>query len=215
MSVGVHVKKRRAKPTQLAQLIDKALAAETLEEIADHVNLQGTTILRKLLSLNRLPKEIQDQVHWGTSDIGISFSVAAEIARFEHESDVRLLFQKAIEHQLSRSEVQAIVQRTCREGCSAEDALAEILMLRPAIEQQYLFMGLLDVNVTDDIARRNIRRNLAELVGPENILSVRCREGRFSILLKGAGANSQQALEHFGSGKLQSFVNSIASASAN
>ena len=210
MSVGVHVKRRRANPMRLAKLIEKALTTESLEEIAEHVSLNGTTILRKLLSLSRLPREVQDRIHWGTSDVGISFSVAAEIARYGSESDKLLLSQTAIEHQLSKAEVQAIVQRASREGCSVGEATAEILRLRPEVDRQYLYMGLLDTNVADDTAKRNIRRNLANLVGPENVLSVRCGSGRFSFVLNDAGANSEQALKHLESRTLQSYINGIA-----
>ena len=209
MSVGIHVKRRRASPMRLAKLIEKALTTESLEEIAEHVNLNGTTILRKLCSLNHLPPEVQDRVHWGTSDIGISFSVAAEIARYGSESDKLLLSQTAIEHQLSKSEVQAIVQRAGRESCSVGEATTEILRLRPKVDRQYLFMGLLNTEVADDVAKRNIRRKLAKLVGPENVLSVRCGGGRFSFVLNDAGANSEQALKHLDSHQLQSYINGI------
>ena len=210
MSVGVHVKRRRAKPMRLARLIDKALAADSLDEIADHVNLRGPTILRKLHSLKELPEEIQNLVDWGTSDAGISFSVAAEIARVGSESERRHLAHLALEHNLRKEEVQAIVQRASREGCRVADAIEEILKLRPEVEQQYLYMGILEVSVPDDVARRNIRRKLARLVGAENILAVRCGEGRFSIVLNSAGAESDHARQHLNSSRLQPFVNEIA-----
>ena len=210
MSVGVHVKNRRAKPMRVAQLIDKALTQESIDQIADHVNLRGTTILRKFRSLNDLPPEVQDLIDWGRSDIGISFSVAAEIARFGTESDRRQLAHMAIEHRLTRSEVQAIVQRGSREECSIREAVDQILRLRPEIEQHFLFIGLLDGNVPDDTARRNIRRNLAKFVGGENILAVRCRRGRFSVVLNAAGANSDRVRDDLASDRLQSFINSIA-----
>lgn len=210
MSVGVHAKRRRAKPMQLARLIEKALVTDSLDEIADHVNLRGPTILRKLRSLKDLPEEVQNLVDWGTSNAGISFSVAAEIARFGNESERCHLAQLALEHHLRKEEVQAIVQRASREGCSVADAAEEILKLRPDVEQQFLYMGLLDGRVPDDVARRNIRRNLAKLVGAENVLAVRCGEGRFSVVLNSAGAESKSARQHLSSGKLQSFINEIA-----
>lgn len=210
MSVGVHVKKRRAKPIQLAQLIDKALATDSLDQIADHVNLRDTTMLRKLRSLKDLPGEVQNLVDWGVSDAGISFSVAAEIARLENESAKSQLAQIALEHNLRKDDVQAIVQRASREGCSVADAAEEILKLRPEVEQQYLYVGLLEVPVPDDAARRSIRRNLAKLVGAENILAVRCGDGRFSIVLNSAGALSEHARQHLSPGRLQPFVNEIA-----
>lgn len=210
MSVGVHVKRRRAKPMQAAKLVKKAMHTESLEEIAEHVNLQGTTILRKLLSLENLPREVQDHIHWGTSNVGISFSVAAEIARYGSDSDKLSLAQTAIEHHLSKSEVQAIVQRATRDKCSIADASEEILKLRPAIDRQYLYMGLLEIDVPENTARRNIRRKLASLVGADNVLSVRCDNGRFSFVLNDVGANSEQALKHLKSSVLQSYVNNIA-----
>ncbi|MYF51348.1 MAG: hypothetical protein F4220_14540 [Gammaproteobacteria bacterium] len=210
MSVGVHVKRRRAKPMRLAGLIDKALATDSLDEIADHVNLRDTTILRKLRSLKDLPEEVQNLVDWGTSNSGLSFSVAAEIARCADALDRRKLAQLALEHHLRKDDVQAIVQRASRAGCSVEDAAEEILKLRPDVEQQFLYVGMLDGRVSDDVARRNIRRNLAKLVGAENVLAVRCGDGRFSVVLNSAGAESKNARQRLSSGKLQSFINEIA-----
>ena len=116
----------------------------------------------------------------------------------------------AIEHRLTRSEVQAIVQRAHREGCSVADAAEEILRLRPQVEQHFLFIGLLDGRVPNDTARRNIRRNLAKLVGAENILAIRCQDGRFSVVLNTAGAKSEKVRAYLDSGNLQSFINTLA-----
>ena len=211
MSIGVHVKTRRAKPMRLAQLIDKALTTDTLEQIADDVNLRGTTMLRKLRSLKNLPPEVQNLINWGTNDVGISFSVAAEIARLESGSARHQLARVAIEHHLSKSEVQAVVQRASREGCRLEQAADEILKLRPKVEQNFLYLGLLEGNVPEDTARRNIRRNLAKLVGAENVLAIRCGDGRFSMVLSSAGANSENVRLRLDSRTFQSFVNSLAS----
>lgn len=210
MSVGVHVKKRRANPMRVAHLIEKARATESLDEIANHLNLRDTTMLGKFLSLNGLPKEIQILINWGRNETGISFSVGAEITRIDTESQRRQLAQMAIEHRLSRSEVQAIVQRANREGCSVAKAGDEILKLRTEIERHFLFVGMLDGRVPDDIARRNIRRNLAALVGGENILAVRCGDGRFSVVLNAAGANSDKARVHLDAAHLQAYINSVA-----
>ena len=210
MSVGVHAKRRRATPIRLTELIEKALKSETLEEIAKHVNLQGTTILRKLLSLKDLPPEVQSLVNWGQREGGISFSVAAEIVRLARASDRLELARLAIEQRLSKSEVQAVVQRTIREQCCLSDALKEILRLRTNVEQHFLFVGLLNGEVDNVTARRNIRRNLSRLIGARNILAVKCKDGRFSLVVNEIGANSENVRPFLGSDKLQSFVNSIA-----
>lgn len=210
MSVGVHVKKRRATPMRLAQLIEKAKTTDSLDDIADHVNLRGPTILHKLLSLNKLPENVRNLVDWGVNEIGISFSVAAEIARVASEADKRELAKMSIEHRLSKSEVQAIIQRSALKGSSIADAAGEILQLRSQVERHFLYVGLLDGGTSDDAARRSIRRNLAELVGAENVLAVRCSNGRFSIVLSDAGANSEQVRGKLNSEELQSFINTIA-----
>ena len=213
MSVGVHVKRRRADPMRLARLLRKAHATgETLDEIADHVNLSGPTVLRKLLSLNKLPADVQNLIEWGSNDTGVSFSVAAEIARASTDADRRRLAQAAIEHRLSRSEVQAIVQRSILKGCDVRHATEEILRLRPEVEQRYLLIGLLDGQVPDDAARKNIRRSLAKLVGQDNVLAVRCGDGRFSVVLSAAGASSDRIRGHLCPAKLQTFINASAAA---
>ena len=210
MSVGVHVKERRAKPMRLAQLIEKAKTTDSLDDIADHVNLRGPTILHKLLSLNKLPVNVRNLVDWGANEAGISFSVAAEIARIVSEADKRELAKMAVEHRLSKSEAQAIIQRSALKGSGIVDAAEEILRLRSQVDRHFLFVGLLDGGTSDDAARRNIRRNLAELVGAENVLAVRCGDGRFSIVLNEAGAKSERVRGNLNSKEIQSFINTIA-----
>ena len=212
MSVGVHVKKRRANPLEIAKLITKAQSTDTLDQIAAHVNLQGTTILRKLLALNKLPRDVQTLVDWGSSDAGISFSVAAEIARLTNETDRRDLAQMAVESHLSKSEVQAIVQRANREKSGVRESAQEILGLRPSVEQRFLYLGLLDDTVSEETAKRNIRRKLSKLIGATNVLAVRCDQGRFSILLSKSGAESGRIQPFLKPHKLQAFINDIAAA---
>ena len=117
----------------------------------------------------------------------------------------------AIEHHLSKSEVQAIIQRANRERCSVTDAAEEILKLRPEVEQQYLYMGLLDGTVSGTIPHAATSAALLPIwSGLKTSWPCVVATVDFSVVLNSAGAKSEQAYPNLGSGKLQSFINVIA-----
>ena len=210
MSVGVHKKSRRLSPCQVSRLLRKASTQQSLQDVALDVDLRDDTVLRKFMSLERLPPEIQALVSWGTQPGSISFSVAAEIARVDSIVEIGQLAAAAVEHRLSKEETRSVIQRQRRAGISLDQALGEILKLRPIVERQHIFLGFLSEDVDEELARRSIRRNLASLVGAQNVLAVKCRSQKFSIVLTSEGATSDQVRESLAPDHLQTFVNSLA-----
>jgi hypothetical protein len=191
MSVGVHKKERRVSPIEVAELIIKSEKEQSLAEIAQEIHLKSDGMLRKFKALKKLPQELQALVNWNAPDGFLSFSTAFEITRLENLVDVEFISKAALENSLTKEEVQAIIQRAQRGNVSVQIALDEILKLRPIVERQYLFVGLVPKNYINefepDEIRRRLRIGLAKIVGASNILSVSCRGERYSFMLSKSG----------------------------
>jgi hypothetical protein len=197
LSVGTHRKKRHRQPGEVAELIEKALLttdtprSEKLELIAKELQLRGPSMLERFLSLRSLPPEIVDLITYGTEKGRISFSTAAEFTRLPNTSYQVELAKAVLENDLTKSEVQAILQRVKRGGVSLQTALDEILKLRPKVERRYLFLGKLPPMYSQkdpQFLRRTLRARLGERFGGQSVLAVSCKAGRFSFLLTEAAA---------------------------
>jgi hypothetical protein len=196
LSVGVHKKERRRSPIAVAELIAKASSVQSISDIAKEVHLKDVSMLRKFLALLRLPDEIQALVHWSGTRNFISPSTAYELTRLETDTDIEIVSRAVFENSFTKEEVQAIVQRIKRGKVAADDAISEILKLRPEVERQYFFVGrtpedLLKNNDTDTL-RRKLRLVLAKTIGSKNLLSVSCKGNRFSFMLSKDGVKSMK-----------------------
>ena len=210
MSVGVHRRSRRTSPCRVAQLLDKALSQQSLREIARDVDLRDETVLRRLLSLLELPPEVQALVSWGKAPGTISFSVASEIVRLKIAEDIEQLAATSVEYRLSKEEVRGIIQRKHRANVPLDQAINDVLKLRPVVERQHLFLGLLSGDMNEEKARRNIRQGLSSLLGARNVLAVKCRNHRFSIVLTPEGASSDRVRSFLSPDNMQTYINSLA-----
>lgn len=182
-SVGVHRKNRHLRPIEVSQLLGKALEFNSLLEIANACLLKTTGDLSRFISLQKIPTELQKLISFGKQRGCISFSVAAEIAKLEQQDQISELAKFSLEKDLSKNDVIAIVQRIKRGGVSVKAAVDEILKLKPIIEEQHLLVA--SINCSDDeAARRIIRKNIAKLVGSDNLLSVMVSGGRVAILVR-------------------------------
>lgn len=210
MSVGVHRRSRRTSPCRVAQLLEKASSQQSLREIARDVDLRDETVLRRLLSLLKLPPEVQALVSWGKAPGTISFSVASEIARLVTVEEIEQLAAAGVDYRLSKEEVRGIIQRKRRANVPLAQALNDVLKLRPVVERQHLFLGLLSDDMNEEEARRNIRQRLSSLLGARNVLAVKCRNHKFSIVLTPEGASSDRVRRFLSPGNLQTYINSLA-----
>jgi hypothetical protein len=186
-----------------------------LGEIAQSLQLKDTSVLRDFLSLCNLPEEIQGLISFGKEPNTLSFSVAVEIARVREEEARRSLITAALEHRLSRDEVSAILQRMRRGGLGIQEAVREILRMRPVIERQFLFVGQLPREVRADASdlclQREIRKAVAELLGASNVLSVSCKNRRYSVLISEEGASQPVVSSKFTPDKLDTYIGSLIS----
>jgi hypothetical protein len=182
-TLGTHKKDRKLLPALAAKLLKEALAQQTIVEIAEDLELTETSTLRRIISLLRLPSELQPLIVWGRQPGYLSFSVAAEVARLTGPKDIQKLAAIALEQNFSKEEARAVVQRLSRAGLTIEEAVSDILLLRPKKELQHLFFGVIPEcwksrGDADEATRAVLRRKLAQAIDPAGILSVSCRDGR-------------------------------------
>lgn len=213
-SVGTHRKGRKLSPIDVARMLKKALSSQTIESVAKDLELADTSVLRRFHSLLKLPTELQSLVVWGKQTGYLGFSVAAEITRLEKEDQIQRIATAALENSLSKEETRAILQRMARSKIDTEVAIQEILNLRPILEKQHLFMGLMprcwqNAARPDEEARSRLRQRLASLIDASEILSVACSKERYSFLLKSSAVESPKIFQMLSREKIDNFVESL------
>lgn len=142
LSVGSHRVVRSLTPVEVAEAVQASLdAGSTLQEIAEFLHLEGTSVLTKFVRLLRLPPDVRHLVDWGKSESTIGFTAASEVARLDDPDGQMQLCRAGLQHQLGSAEMKQILQLHRRSGQSIEDCVAEILRLRPRIERINVFIG--------------------------------------------------------------------------
>jgi hypothetical protein len=143
VSVGTHRGQRRLSPVEVAGLFQKAIAAgASPAQCASAAGLAGTEMVKRFLRLLDLPPSVQAAVSWGGSDTTLAFSAASEIARLD-PSLQELTAREALARGLSSSEIKQVVQRIARSGLGSQEAIAEIVALRPVVERRHVIIGML------------------------------------------------------------------------
>lgn len=210
-SVGTHRKERPITPIAVAELIRKALARQSLEQIADDLQLKSVGMLNKFLSLNQLPAEVTPLVGWGGSKNILPFSSAVQISRLAEPNLTRRLCEAALQHKFTKDEVQAVVQRVLRSSkTTLDEAIEEILRLRPQVERQFVYMGFLDSGIVqelgDDEVRKRLRKSLAGKFGAKGLKSVSVKDGKFLFILSEGGMQRAKDPEELSPERLEAFV---------
>jgi hypothetical protein len=143
VSIGTHRGQRRLSPMDVARLFQKAIdAGASLAQCASAAGLAGTEMVKRFLRLLDLPPSAQTAVSWGGSDTTLAFSAASEIARLA-PSLQELTAHEALARGLSSSEIKQVVQRITRSGLGSQEAIAEIVALRPVVERRHVIIGML------------------------------------------------------------------------
>jgi hypothetical protein len=153
LSVGSHKATRLLSPVEVAEAVQASLdAGSTLQQIAEFLHLEGTSVLTKFVRLLRLSPAVRHLVDWGRSQSTIGFTAASEVARLnDHEGQMQLC-QAGLQHQLGSSEMKQILQLHQRSRRPLTDCVAEILKLRPSVQRVHVFLGA----VTDPGMRRRL-----------------------------------------------------------
>lgn len=209
LSVGTHKRSRRLPPVGVAKLMDRALKLNTIDELARDLGFKETSTIKKFLSLLDLPSEIQAVTVWGRTRGYLSFSVASQISRVGDPSAMNVFCRAALEHGLNKEEARAIAQCHKRAGDNIETCVNSIVKLRPMIEHQHMFIGKIDlekIGTSAGSARSELRKNLARIVGPSNVLSVSIKDSRYIFLLKDEAIIESKVISNLSSHDLDKFV---------
>lgn len=214
MSVGTHHKRRHLSPIEVSELLARALEENEPEDIADALALKGPDMIRRFTALTRLPPAVQGLVTFSQQRGRIPFSTAFEISRVDSEADREFLAKAVLEHALTKKEVEAIVQRHQRGDIPVDEALTEILKLRPKVENQFLYIGRVRLDLEDAKAQQLLRKALARFVGGSNVLSVSVRSGNFAILLTEEGSQHPDIADRLTATDIGQFVTELVRAEA-
>lgn len=141
VSVGTHRGDRRLSPLDVSGLFLKAReAGATLVECAEAAGFSGPAMVTRFLRLQQLPEPVRDLVDWGASGTALAFTAASEIARLPQAAREPAA-RAALAAGLGTGEITQVVQRLLRSGHPADDAVEEILRLRPQVERRHVFVG--------------------------------------------------------------------------
>jgi len=190
LSLGTHRSKRRLSPVEIAYLFDRAIKNGATPEIcAEAVGFQGTTMVHRFLKLLKLNTNLHYLIGWGQSGASISFTAASDIARLSADEQVEA-FDVAISNQMSKTEVQSMVQLRKRSGKTIGICAMEIIGMRPEVAKMYVFIG----SVTDQETRKKLsllkqadrnellNTSLIELYGPLTDTTGRLGIERFTVV---------------------------------
>jgi ParB-like chromosome segregation protein Spo0J len=157
LTVGSHRAQRPLSPVEVGEAIQASLTAgSSLEEIAEALHLEGPSVLNDFLRLLRLTPEVRHVVDWGratTSTIG--FKAGAKLAQLSEADEQRRVCRAALQHRLSKAEIEQVVQLRKRSKKSIDDCIAEVLRMRPQVQQMNVFIGA--------VAAPKVRERLAAL----------------------------------------------------
>jgi len=143
LSVNVHRKDRRLSPVQAGIYMKRALEVTDVEALAEALNFEDTTTMRKILRLADLPSELTPTIDWGTRKGSVSMSTAAELMRLDSEELVRTAIKAAVEHSITKEEARQIVQIRERSGDPIQQCINGALKTRPRIERHEMIIGSL------------------------------------------------------------------------
>ncbi len=155
LSVGSHRDTRPLTPVEVGEAVQTAIAAGTsLQEVAEFLHLEDTSVLTKFVRLMRLSPSVRHLVDWGRSDSTIGFTAASEVARLA-DLDAQLeLCQAGLKHRLGSAEMKQILQLHNRSRRPLSECIEEILRLRPKVEQLHVLIGVVtEPKVRDHLTR--------------------------------------------------------------
>jgi hypothetical protein len=142
LSIGSHRDIRLLTPVEVGEAVQTSVnAGTTMQEVAEFLHLEGTSVLTKFVRLLRLSPDVRHLVDWGRSDATIGFTAASEVARLDDPADQLQLCQAGLRNRLGSSEMKQILQLHKRSGQSISDCIEEILKLRPRTAQIHVLIG--------------------------------------------------------------------------
>jgi hypothetical protein len=204
LSVGSHRGSRPLSPLEVAGVLYKARhAGSSPSEIAEALQLEGTTMVGRFLRLLELAPELQLVADWGGTTATMSFSSASELGRLPM-AEQRRGAEAVLAHALSSSEVKQLVQLMTRSKRGIDESITQVLRMRPTIERRHVFVGAVQsdrlrnllASMTqserDELLRKSIRGAFGDVR-----LGVRAGPSRFLIVADEAAASEVARDGHF------------------
>ncbi len=154
LSVGIHRKRRKLRPVEVARRIKRALEAGVLhgsgviqfsiDSLAKRLGFKGASMISRFLTLLNIPEEFQEIVEWGSGSGAMShltFSIASTISTLPPDQQ-RQFFLEVFKHELTKLETISVVQTLKRNPSkSVRDAAHEVLGTRPVKVYHEVLIG--------------------------------------------------------------------------
>lgn len=138
---GTHKKGRPLSPMEVAKLLRRARASgNSLGECAREVRIDESG-LGRFLRLLDLPRDLGHLVDWGSGKGVLGYSHAVELLRIRNRDHMRTVAKAVLERGLSSKEIRQVSQLLSRSEKLPEDALREVIAMRPVVERKYVFIG--------------------------------------------------------------------------
>lgn len=155
LSVGTHRGTRRRSPTEVAQLLEKAIDAGTTRRQCTETLGIGSTQISTFLRLLELSPDIQHLAEWSKLDsASIPFSSLSEIARLD-EKDQAAAAEAILRYDMKWKEVVQLTQIALRSSAGIDESISKVLQLRPEIETRHLIIGA--------VTSKTVQLQLAEM----------------------------------------------------
>lgn len=142
LSVGTHKGNRPLTPVEVGERFSKAITAgASTHECATAMMLKGDTMVKRFLSLTKLPPDLKHLIDWRESGVGVvGFSGAVELLRCPADTQAELGLA-IIEHGLTKKEVQSVRQLFERSGDGLSLCVGRVVGRRPVVRHMEVVLG--------------------------------------------------------------------------
>jgi hypothetical protein len=197
LSVGTHHGRRPLSPMEVATLFQKAIKKGASKKLcAQFVHLNGPSMVSRFLKLLELSSLVQLSTDWGQKGSTISFSSAQQLSNLSKDEQ-EMACREIMTNQLTRVEVEQIVQLKQRSGRTIAECLNDIIRMRPTITKVHVILGAItNTDVQERLSKyRQIERDnlfqgvISEMYPSGRTLSGRLGISQFSIVTDEQGFN--------------------------
>ena len=141
LSVNTHRGERRLSPTEVASLAQRAAEHESLNLIAESLNMRDASTLRRIVSLAALDADLQSLVAWGARPGRVGFSAASELQGLRDPQAVREAFHAALRYELTKEEARQVKQAYLRGQGAVSKCVDAALRTRPRVDRRDVVLG--------------------------------------------------------------------------
>jgi len=143
LSVGTHKSSRRLNPIEVAKLIKKLRDKNVpYEFIKDELILRDVTVIKRFeILLESLPEKYHNKISFGRKNGYIPFTTAAFLTRLESRSEIDLLYNEISTKNLTKNEIQQIIELKKRSDMNISECIEEILKSRLIVEKRNMLIG--------------------------------------------------------------------------